>query len=171
VYSDTVYLYKKGEFKPHLVINVGNKRITPNARTQFDGQYLARNYISPLKLFEFGDYVYYEFIYKFDFSNTEIYSFIGSVNNDFQIIFNTGQGIINDIDGGPNIRPKTTGDDNTIIAFIDALQMKKYVASDEFKNFTPKFPEKKKELEKLASRLKETDNPVLVMVLLKDNPV
>jgi len=168
VYSDTVYLYQNGEFKSHLVINVGNKQITPNDRSQFDGRYLAKNYISPLKLFEFGDYVYYEFIYKFDFSKTEIYSFIGSANSDFRILFNTGQGIINDIDGGPNIRPKTISDYNTIIAFIDALEMKKYLATDEFKNSLPKYPKKKKELEQLANNLKETDNPVLVMVRLKE---
>ena len=167
VYSDTVYLYKNGEFKPNLVINVGDKLITPNARSQFDGIYLAKNYISPLNLFEFGNYVYYEFIYKFDFSNTEIYSFIGSVNNDFQVLFNTYQGITNDIDGGPNILPRTTKDDNTIIALVDALQLKSHIASEAFKNSTPQYPEKKKELEKLANSLKETDNPVLMIVKLK----
>jgi hypothetical protein len=167
VYSDTAYLYKNGEFKPNLVIHVGDKLITPNARSQFDGKYLAKNYISPLNLFEFGNYVYYEFMYKFDFSNTEIYSFIGSKNNDFQIFFDTSQGITNDIDGGPNILPKTIKDDNTIIGWIDALKLKTHVASKEFKKSTPKYPEKKKELEKLANSLKETDNPVLILVRLK----
>jgi hypothetical protein len=167
VYSDTIYLYKNGEFKPSLAINVGDKLITQNARSQFDGQYLAKNFISPLKLFELGNFVYYEFIYKFNFSNTEIYSFIGSKNSDFQVLFNTYQGIINDIDGGPNILPKTTRDDNTIIALLDALQLKKHIASEEFKNSKPKYPEKKKDLEKLASSLKETDNPVLMLVRLK----
>ena len=168
VYSDTVYLYKNGEFKPHLVINIGDKLITPNARSQFDGQYLAKNYISPLKLFEFGNYVYYEFIYRLSLpKDLLIYSFIGSINNDIQVLFNTGQGITNDIDGGPNILPKTTKDDNTIIALVNALEFKKHVASEEFKNSAPKYPEKKKELEKLANSLKETDNPVLMMIRLK----
>jgi hypothetical protein len=63
--------------------------------------------------------------------------------------------------------PKTTKDDNTIIAWIDPLKLKAHVASEAFKNTTPKFPQKKKDLEKLANSLKETDNPVLVLVKLK----
>ncbi|MZP67102.1 MAG: hypothetical protein GT597_13230, partial [Bacteroidales bacterium] len=48
-----------------------------------------------------------------------------------------------------------------------ANKLKEYVASENFKNSKPLYPEKKKELEKLADSLKETDNPVLVMVRLK----
>ena len=33
--------------------------------------------------------------------------------------------------------------------------------------YKPEFPEKKKELEKLANSLKETDNPILMIVKLK----
>jgi len=44
--------------------------------------------------------------------------------------------------------------------------LKKYITSEAFQNST-QFPEKKKELEKLANSLKETDNPVLVLVKLK----
>ena len=63
--------------------------------------------------------------------------------------------------------PKTTKDDYTIIALVDALQLKSHVASEAFKNSTPKYPEKKKKLEELAKSLKETDNPVLMVVRLK----
>ena len=168
VYSDTVYCYENEGFKPHLVIQVGNKLITPQARSEYEGLYLAKNYISPLNLFEFGDYVYYEFIYKFALpDDVLIYSFIGSKRNSFRAVINTGQGIINDLDGGPNILPKTIKDDNTIIALVDALQLKTHVSSVTFKNSTPKFPGRKIELEKLANNLKETDNPVLVLVKTK----
>jgi hypothetical protein len=47
------------------------------------------------------------------------------------------------------------------------LTLRAYVLSNEFKNTTPKYPEKKKELEKLANRLTETDNLVLTLVRLK----
>lgn len=78
-----------------------------------------------------------------------------------------GQGLINDLDGGPNILPLTIKDDNTIVGCVDALQLKNHVSSEAFKNSTPKYPEKKKEPEKLAASLKETDNPVLMLVTLK----
>jgi len=71
------------------------------------------------------------------------------------------------LDGGPGFFPKTIKDDNTIIGWVDAQKLKSHVASEEFKNSKPKYPGKKKELEKLANSLKETDNPVLVLVSLK----
>ncbi len=40
--------------------------------------------------------------------------------------------------------------------------------SEEFRNSKLVYPEKKKELEKIAYSLKETDNPVLVLVRLKE---
>ena len=169
VYSDTIYLYDNENFTPHMVIQVGEKLLSPKARTEFDGFYLAKNYIIPLNLFEFGDYVYYEFVYKYVIpDDVLIFSFVGSKKNNFKAIINTGQGLTNDLDGGLNILPKTIKDGNTIIGWVDALKLKAHVASEVFKNSIPKYPEKKKELEKLAARLKETDNPVLVLVRLKE---
>jgi hypothetical protein len=54
-----------------------------------------------------------------------------------------------------------------IIGLIDPYKIRTYVASNEFKNSRFKYPEKKKELVKLANSLKETDNPVLMVVRLK----
>lgn len=168
VYSDTIYVYENMAFKPHLVIEVGKKLITPDARSMYDGLEIAKNFIQPLNLFEFGDYVYYDFVYRFVLpSDVLIYSFIGSKQNNYQALFNKSEGIINDLDGGPNILPRTIKDDNTIIALVDALQLKAHIASETFKNSRPKFPEKKTELEKLANSLKETDNPVLILAKRK----
>ncbi len=168
VYSDTIYLYDNGTFTPHMVIQVGEKLISPEARTKFESRYLAENFIIPLNLFEFGNYVYYEFVYRYVIPNDVlIYSFIGSKFNNIKAIINTGQGFTNDLDGGPGFLPKTIKDDNTIIGWVDAQKLNAHVDSEEFKNSKPKYPDKKKELEKLANRLKETDNPVLVLVSLK----
>jgi hypothetical protein len=151
-----------------MIIQVGEKLISPQARTEFESRYLAKNFIIPLNLFEFGDYVYYEFVYKFVApKDVLIYSFIGSKKNSYKAMINTGGGLTNDLDGGLNIVPKTIKDDNTIIGWVDVLKLKAHVAAEAFKKSTPKYPEKKKELELLANRLKETDNPVLVLVRLK----
>lgn len=167
VYSDTIYVYEKMAFKPHLVIEIGKKLITPEARSKYDMREIGKNYIMPLNLFEFGEYVYYDFVYRFVPPNdVVIYSFIGSKRNNYQVLFNKSQGIFNDLDGGPNILPRTIKDDNTIIALVDALKLKRYISSETFKKSTPKYPEKKKKLEKLANNIKETDNPVLMLVKL-----
>jgi len=168
VYSDTVFVFENLEFHPHFVIKHGEKLLTTTARSAQEPSFLFENYINQSNLFEFGDYVYYEFMYGFKVgANNILRGLIGSKGNDFQVLINAEKGIINDLDGGPNIWPKKNKDDNTIISWIDAIQLKKHVASDAFKNSTPRYPEKKKELEKLAAGLKETDNPVLVLVRLK----
>jgi len=46
-------------------------------------------------------------------------------------------------------------------------RIKIHVASQEFKNSTPQYPEKKKALEKLVNSIDENDNPVLMLVKLK----
>lgn len=79
-------------------------------------------------------------------------------------------GVINDLDGGSWFLPDGhfIKDGNEYMTGLQyPFQIISRVASDEFKNSAPKYPEKKKELEKLAASLKETDNPVIVMVKLK----
>lgn len=82
-------------------------------------------------------------------------------------------GIINDLDGGmplstvPIFYYYDENDSEYITSLINPFVLKAYISSVEFKNKVPKYPEKKKELEKLANGLKETDNPVLMLVKLK----
>ncbi|WP_139279658.1 6-bladed beta-propeller [Tangfeifania diversioriginum] len=76
-------------------------------------------------------------------------------------------GIRNDYDGGPDFHP--IYQKNTLmLGFIHAYEFIEHVNSKAFKNSTPKYPEKKKELEKLANSLDENDNPVLMLVKLKE---
>jgi hypothetical protein len=162
IYSDTIYLFDNMNFIPYFAIMHGERLLTTEARSKFDPLFLFENYISQKNLFEFGDYLYYEFSY-----DHRLYGLIGSKKNDFQVLVDPAGSINNDLDGGPAIWPKTIRDENTIITWITALDLKKHVASEAFIKSTPKYPEKKKELEKLADSLKETDNPVLVLVRLK----
>jgi hypothetical protein len=76
-------------------------------------------------------------------------------------------GIYNDVDAGPRFYPMKQVNDSTLAMWIEAKQLKDHVASKDFMNSIVKYPEKKKELEILASSLKETDNPILMLVRLK----
>jgi hypothetical protein len=171
IYSDTIYIYINGSFKPHIVIEQGQRLLTTKARSEFEQEDLLRDFISQEHLFEFGDYIFYEFSY-----GRSKYSFVGSKKSNFTALsinnlhnsFRRFKGFVNDIDGGPDLLPYAVKNDNILVYIIDALDLKKYVASEEFKNSTPKYPEKKKDLEKLANNLKETDNPILILVRLKD---
>lgn len=79
-------------------------------------------------------------------------------------------GILNDLDGGTLFQPENYFVEDSqeyMVGLQYPYQIKVHVASTDFKNLIPEYPEKKKELEKLANSLKETDNPVLVLVRLK----
>ncbi len=168
IYSDTVFVFENKDFRPHLVIEHGEKLLTAEARSKCSAEYLFEHYITQNILFEFGDYIYYEFMYDYKFGGKNILrGLISSKKNHSQVLIDADKGLINDLDCGPNIKLKTIRDSNTIISWVGALQLKAHVASEVFKNSTPKYPEKKKELEKLADGLKETDNPILMMVRLK----
>jgi hypothetical protein len=168
VYSDTVYMFENLNFKPHLVIEHGEKLLNTKARSEMEALPLFEKYVNQKNIFEFGDYIYYEFGYDFKLGGKNFNrGFIGSKKDEFQTLINAYNGFINDLDGGPNIRLRTIKDDNSIISWVDPLQLKTIVNSISFKKSTPKFPDKKQELEKLANSLKETDNPVLIIVRLK----
>jgi hypothetical protein len=166
MYSDTVYTYKNKSFEPYFIIDFGKLRLTAAKREEYDAKYIMNNFLSPVSLFEFGNCIYYEFIIPYK-GKMEGLSYIGSKNGNLKLLFDPEKDLINDIDGGPNFWPRTAKDNSTVIAWIDAIKLKQYVASVEFKSSKPKYPEKKKELEKLANSLKETDNPVLMMIRVK----
>jgi hypothetical protein len=79
-------------------------------------------------------------------------------------------GILNDLDGGVRFQPENYFAENGreyLFGLINPFQIKALVANNEFKNSSPKYPEKKKELEKLANNLKDADNQVLMIITLK----
>ncbi len=100
MYSDTVFVYRNKAFEPHIIIDVGKLRITPEARTNSSVTYIIHNFLTPQKLFEWGDYIYYEFYYQPDDEN-EGFSVIASKVNNFRTLFDPEKGLINELDGGP----------------------------------------------------------------------
>lgn len=79
--------------------------------------------------------------------------------------------LINDLDGGMPLSSEinyfSENSREYLIQLVNSFDLKAYLAGNEFKKTIPKYPEKKKNLEKLVNSLKETDNPVLMVVRLK----
>jgi len=166
IYSDTIYAYQKKGFIPHLVLDVGKLRLTPAKREQNDAKYIMYNFLTPMNLFEFGSYIYYEFIIPWE-GDTEGLAYIGSKNGKFSALFDPEIELINDFDAGPNIWPRAVKDNSTMIAWIDAITMKQYLISNEFKTLKPINSEKKMQFEKFALSIKETDNPIIMLIKIK----
>jgi len=82
-----------------------------------------------------------------------------------------GPGITNDLDGGMAFVPiylARTTKSQFLVSWIYTYEIKTHVASESFKNSTPKYPVKKNEYEKLANHLTGNDNPVLRFAKLKN---
>lgn len=75
-------------------------------------------------------------------------------------------GLYNDIDAGPRFMPGKMIDDCTMVMKIRFDYLTEHIESDEFKNNTPLYPEKKKTLETFVDSLRNTgfDNPVYMVV-------
>lgn len=160
MYSDTLFSYRSGRFEPYGIIYQGKYRINPEIRTK-STDYIFRKVYIPMNLFECSHYFFYEFLTP-DRKETEPLVFIGSNRSDYNVVINPVKGLTNDLDGGPGFWPKTTSDDNTLVSWVDAGDLKKHIAGEEFKKAVVANTKRKEALRKLANSLKETDNPVLV---------
>lgn len=79
-------------------------------------------------------------------------------------------GMENDLDGGLAFLPKgyyVENDEEYFVSLLDPVQLKNHVSSVRFKDSKPELKDKKKEVEKLAGTLCETDNTIVVIVRLK----
>jgi hypothetical protein len=93
--------------------------------------------------------------------------FLFDKKNNNMFCVNSGE-FTNDIDGGIDFYPQLIADSNILIQWIDANKFKAFIASKEFMIFPPTDSLKKFELMKINSNLKENDNPVLMLVKLKE---
>jgi hypothetical protein len=196
--NDTLfYLDKQYNLVPEFIFNLGRYKEPVKERTIKYRQETTNNYLSISKVFQTKDYLFFNCDFGDHFpakrltpkivnlpngkvidvwTNTRkvlgIYdkrtrkmSFSKPSNTDNPLFTS---GFYNDIDAGPRFFPQVQVNDSTMAMWIDPKQLKEHVASDDFKNNDPKFLEKKKELEKLASSLSELDNPVLLFVTFKN---
>lgn len=178
-YDDTVYTVMPGlNYKTSFLISPGPHRI-PRSKfeaaspSEFTSQMSSFILLRPL--FETDRFMVFRYFYKKPviafFEKKSRKSFLTFLESGF---YPTGTnfkgGILNDLDGGPAFQPDSYSEENGIefmISLLNPVEVKTHVASKEYFSSIPKYPEKKQELEKLAARLKETDNPILMIVRLK----
>lgn len=94
--------------------------------------------------------------------NTLSFSKLTSTAN---TLFTTG--LYNDIDAGPRFYPFKQVNDSTFVMWMTASSFKDHIESIDFKNNNTKFPDKKKSLEELSSKLTDLDELILMYVTIK----
>ena len=137
---------------------------SPSESTDISG--ILANHLIPFYLFETKRF----FVFYYTYQNNYPVAFIDKRNGEGRIT--ASKNTLNDIDGGiifhfGSSRYFAENGYEYIAGFIEAFNLKAHVSSETFKSSYPRYPEKKKELVKLAASLKETDNPVLMIVRLK----
>ena len=167
IHSDTVQTFHDGRFTPRFVFEQGQEKFTPEVRGR-GKKYIENSgdYITLGQLFETSHYLWtmYGLHKKFN-------GLVVSKDSDRQFAFDAKTGLTDDLDGGPNFIPQkelTIDGQEYLLGWITPLELKTYVASDDFSQAKALLPEKKKQLEALAGQLNENDNPVLVLAKLKD---
>ena len=169
VYSDTIYQFNsKGQHIPRYLLDLGIYSVPASIKNnnQSMASFFRGDYFGVKGIYESDKYLIFKYIHNGKRNNLMIYNKqTGKIDNIPENV--SSGGIKNDLDGGPNFIPEHNNN-NLFLQKINAFELKALVATEEFKNSTPKYPEKKKELEELAASLDESDNPVLMLVKLKE---
>jgi|WetSurMetagenome_2_1015567.scaffolds.fasta_scaffold01011_7 hypothetical protein len=169
IYNDTVYsVLPDMSYSVSFLFKKGDFRVPPS---QYDHAKF-QNYMTPYQIFETNDYLVIHYFYHIPKLKLVDKRTGESSSIDFNYVAGQGGteligGIENNLDGGLPFQPESYYSDRNeyLIGWIDPLKLKGHL--NKTSNLEIKYPEKKKELEKLAASLKETDNPVLVLVRLK----
>ena len=168
--NDTIFKISNEKHEPAFIFAQGNFRFPKQKIRE-----IYTEYFFPRIIFFTKDYLFLTYIYQYQ-NHTGIYvkseNQLYDVNKSEDWNLWRGPGIINDFDSGMPLIPLSYYCDKQnkeyLVGEVSPFQLKAYVASNAFKNSTPKYPEKKKELKKLANSLNENDNPVLMLVKLKE---
>jgi hypothetical protein len=169
-FTDTVFSVLPDLRKePSFIISPGEHR-PPRSKLTIE-QLMQNKFLNLFKIFETSRFFVIRYFY-----NKPTLALIDKHNQESFLIYleyeneNCLNGIENDIDGGQFFIPESNFTEKGreyLVGVINPYQIKTHIEGPEFKKSAPKYPEKKKELEKLANSLKETDNPVLMLVILK----
>ena len=175
-FKDTLFSISSNfNYSPMCIFSAGEHRFPRNSdayNSESDFLKAMDKYLNSHLFIETKQFL----IYKFSYMKHNSCAFIQK--NTLKVFVNHFQfhrgvftgGATNNIDAGLDFIPDNYHAINRIeylVETIQPFQLKAHIASENFKNSTPKYPEKKKELEKLANSLNEDDNPVLMLVKLK----
>ncbi len=167
-FSDTIFYVnsKSDKFFPKIIFD--SHGTVPPPKVRGDMEYAKNHsgeFSSVALAYEVPGYIFYFYRYK-NLTHKIIYDKV--TNKKYEIAMENA--LKDDIYGGPGFDlyvHSCTG--SKFYSSVDALALKKYIESADYSKAKVGDPKKKEELKRLADSLKETDNPVLIVVTPKDN--
>lgn len=163
-FSDTIFSVngKSNNFIPILILDSHGKILPPKGKG--DREYAKRHsgeFTFVYTILEVPRYIIY--LYEHNLSKYKVI-YDKSVNKKFEIELKNA--LKDDLSGGPNFDPNFCNE-GKLYSSVEALTLKKYVASEDFAKVRVRDLKKKDGLKALADKLNETDNPVLIIVTPK----
>jgi hypothetical protein len=166
--SDTMFTINRDyKFIPYMVLNTGGKSMTTDFLANVpmpdmnSGTSPTVGFLQISEVLEVERYLFYRFSYQ-KTVNWDVYD----KNTDQSHLFDGKNLLKDDISGGLNIEPKFVCN-GLIYSWTDALSFKNHISGDEFRKAEVKNPNRKSELEKLATSVKEDDNHLLIVITPK----
>ncbi len=171
-YNDTIFQINANSIDFKYLFSPGDFRFAPKCYHILESNFPS---FIPIRFVESSKYLFFYYSFKDKLCN----AVLDKLSSNFFLVNESrdiekrwaGPGIINDIDGGIPFSPYTSyseNGDSYIIGWSFAYEFKSWASSENFKKSTPKYLKKKKEFEKLANSLSENDNPVLMLIKLKE---
>lgn len=178
LYNDTIYVINSNKIVPSYSINLGKFRLPQEKRFESLSGEEARTFQKDeafrycfVYVLESGGKI---FLISNNYGNKKIEHFLieknGFLRKSNDRYLNVYRNyILNDWDGGMFFWPAGSINDNKVFMPVDIKDLKDIlkVTASAKKPFI--FPEQQKQLARLASDLDITDNPILMVVTLKDN--
>jgi len=165
IYNDTVFSISPDfSYRPSFLFRPSELR-WPRHHVELSERF---DYINVSRVFETRAFI----VLKYYYNQKSYMTFIDKSNGKSYKVTWEGEngGIINDLDGGVPFEPvqclKKDGREY-LVGYTQALDIISRVHSNDYKNYTPIYPEKKEALTKIAENIKETDNALLTIVRLK----
>ena len=183
IFSDTVFYVDVIDkvFKPRIIFDTHGTLVTPEmwGQPEIGGDHVT-------SIFGINETLRYVFYYYWENRSYNCRLFDKQTKTNYKL--DTGSFLAtianiprnedrvkfkDDLNGGPDftqdirfLNLHCSG--GKLFSLVDAIILKNYVASEDFRNARVRDPKNKNELKNLADSLSETDNPVLVAVTLKD---
>ena len=162
MFSDTIFtLDLSNNFLPYIIFNSHGKMPTAQERAKSD-EFNLSDYRRLTNILEVRRYLFYELSYK----QAGHSIFYDKISNEKKEINSKSQ-LKDDIIGGIDIIPGFCSNEK-FYSWIDAITLKTYVSTKDFKNSTVRYPDKKRALKNLADSLEETSNPILIVITPKE---
>jgi hypothetical protein len=161
-FNDTVFSIntESVNFTPSLILD--SRVSSTNSENIIDPEYFK---ILPnvVNIFEVPRYLYY--YYKFNQYDHKVFY---DKYEDRKYEIDPENGILkDDIAGGPDFDPEYCSE-GKMFSWIDAKELKQYIESEDFAKAPVQNIQKQDDLKKLVLFLKDSDNPILILLRLKN---